>query len=105
MSEIENIKTIILRKFVSDKSRDLSCEVRIDWRTECVDFLLTHGNLEFTTTHQTPKIVIYFESFERVSKVLSGEIHHIDEFMQGKLRSNGYLIPVLQTLHCFRQKP
>ena len=105
MSEIENIKAIILRKFVSDKSRDLSCEVRIDWRTECVDFLLSHGNLEFTTTHQTPKIVIYFESFERVSKVLSGEIHHIDEFMQGKLRSNGYLIPVLQTLHCFRQKP
>ena len=102
MSEIENIKTIILRKFVSDKSRDLSCEVRIDWRTECVDFLLTHGNLEFTTTHQTPKIVIYFESFESVSTVLSGEIHHIDEFMQGKLRSNGYLIPVLQTLHCFR---
>ena len=102
MSEIENIKTIILKNFVSDKSRDLSCEVRIDWRTECVDFLLTHGNLEFTTTHQTPKIVIYFESFERVSKVLSGEIHHIDEFMQGKLRSNGYLIPVLQTLHCFR---
>ena len=102
MSEIENIKTIILRKFVSDKSRDLSCEVRIDWRTEYVDFVLGHGNLEFTTTHQTPKIVIYFESFERVSKVLSGEIHHIDEFMQGKLRSNGYLIPVLQTLHCFR---
>ena len=102
MSEIENIKTIILRKFVSDKSRDLSCEVRIDWRTEYVDFLLSHGNLEFTTAHQTPKIVIYFESFERVSKVLSGEIHHIDEFMQGKLRSNGYLIPVLQTLHCFR---
>ena len=102
MSEIENIKTIIVRKFVSDKSSDLSCEVRFDWRTECVDFLLSHGNLEFKTTHQTPKIVIYFESFERVSKVLSGEIHHIDEFMQGKLRSNGYLIPVLQTLHCFR---
>ena len=102
MSEIENIKTIILRKFVSDKSRDLSCEVRIDWRTECGDFLLSRGNLEFTTTGETPKIVIYFESFERVSKVLSGEIHHIDEFMQGKLRSNGYLIPVLQTLHCFR---
>ena len=102
MSEIENIKTIILRKFVSDKSRDLSCEVRIDWQTECVDFLLSHGKLEFTTTHQTPKVVIYFENFERVSKVLSGEIHHIDEFMQGKLRSNGYLIPVLQTLHCFR---
>ena len=102
MSEIENIKTIILRKFVSDRSHDLSCEVRIDWRTACVDLLLSHGNLEFTTTHQTPKIVIYFESFERVSKVLSGEIHHIDEFMQGKLRSNGYLIPVLQTLHCFR---
>ena len=102
MSEIENIKTIILRKFVSDKSRDLSCEVRIDWRTACVDFLLSRGNLEFTTTGETPKIVIYFESFERVSKVLSGEIHHIDEFMQGKLRSNGYLIPVLQTLHCFR---
>ena len=102
MSEIENIKTIILRKFVSDKSRDLSCEVRIDWRTKCVDFLLSRGNLEFTTTGETPKIVIYFESFERVSKVLSGEIHHIDEFMQGKLRSNGYLIPVLQTLHCFR---
>ena len=102
MSEIENIKTIILRKFVSDKSRDLSFEVRIDWRTECVDFLLSRGNLEFTTTGETPKIVIYFESFERVSKVLSGEIHHIDEFMQGKLRSNGYLIPVLQTLHCFR---
>ena len=102
MSEIENIKTIILGKFVSDKSRDLSCEVRIDWRTECVDFLLSHGNLEFTTTGETPKIVIYFQSFERVSKVLSGEIHHIDEFMQGKLRSNGYLIPVLQTLHCFR---
>ena len=102
MSEIENIKTIILRKFVSDKSRDLCCEVRIDWRTECVDFLLSRGNLEFTTTGETPKIVIYFESFERVSKVLSGEIHHIDEFMQGKLRSNGYLIPVLQTLHCFR---
>ena len=102
MSEIENIKTIILRKFVSDKSRDLSCEVRIDWRTECVDFLLSRGNLEFRTMGETPKIVIYFESFERVSKVLSGEIHHIDEFMQGKLRSNGYLIPVLQTLHCFR---
>ena len=102
MSEIENIKTIILRKFVSDKSRDLSCEVRIDWRTECVDILLRHGNLEFTATGETPKIVIYFESFERVSKVLSGEIHHIDEFMVGKLRSNGYLIPVLQTLHCFR---
>ena len=102
MSEIENIKTIILRNFVSDKSRDLSCEVRIDWRTDCVDLRLSPGNLEFTTTHQTPKIVIYFESFERVSKVLSGEIHHIDEFMQGKLRSNGYLIPVLQTLHCFR---
>ena len=102
MSEIENIKTIILRKFVSDKSRDLFCEVRIDWQTECVDFLLSHGNLEFTTTGETPKIVIYFESFERVSKVLSGEIHHIDEFMEGKLRSNGYLIPVLQTLHCFR---
>ena len=102
MSEIENIKTIILRKFVSDKSRDLSCEVRIDWRTESVVFLLSRGNLEFTTTGETPKIVIYFESFERVSKVLSGEIHHIDEFMQGKLRSNGYLIPVLQTLHCFR---
>ena len=102
MSELENIKTIILRKFVSDKSRDLSCEVRIDWRTECVDFLLSHGNLEFSTTHQTPKIVIYFESFERVSKVLSGDIHHIDEFMAGKLRSNGYLIPVLQTLHCFK---
>ena len=102
MSEIENIKTIILRRFVSDKSRDLCWEVRIDWRTECVDFLLSRGNLEFTTTGETPKIVIYFESFERVSKVLSGEIHHIDEFMQGKLRSNGYLIPVLQTLHCFR---
>ena len=102
MSEVENIKKLIIRKFVSDKSRDLSCEVRIDWRTECVDFLLSHGTLEFTTTHQTPKIVIYFESFERVSKVLSGEIHHIDEFMQGKLRSNGYLIPVLQTLHCFK---
>ena len=102
MSEIENIKTIILRKFVYDKSRDLSCEVRIDWRTECVDFLLSHGNLEFTTMGETPKIVIYFESFERVSKVLSGDIHHIDEFMTGKLRSNGYLIPVLQTLHCFK---
>ena len=102
MSEIENIKTIILRKFVSDKSRDLSCEVRIDWRTECVDFLLSHGNLEFTEKRATPRIIIYFESFERVSKVLTGEIHHIDEFMQGKLRSNGYLIPVLQTLHCFR---
>ena len=102
MNEVENIKKIILRKYVCDKSLDLSCEVRIDWRTDCVDFLLSHGNLEFTTTHQTPKIVIYFESFERVSKVLSGEIHHIDEFMQGKLRSNGYLIPVLQTLHCFR---
>ena len=102
MSEIEHIKTIILRKFVSDKSRDLSCEVRIDWRTECVDFLLSRGILEFTTTGETPKIVIYFESFERVSKVLSGEILHIDEVMQGKLRSIGYLIPVLQTLHCFR---
>ena len=102
MSEIENIKTIIQRKFDSDKSRDLSSEVRIDWRTACVDFLLSHGNLEFTTTVETPQIVIYFESFERVSKVLSGEIHHIDEFMEGKLRSNGYLIPVLQTLHCFR---
>ncbi len=102
MNEIENIKTIILSNFISDKSRDLSCEVRIDWRTECIDFRLNHGNLEFTTTHQTPGIVIYFESFERVSKVLSGQVHHIDEFMQGKLRSNGYLIPVLQTLHCFR---
>ena len=102
MNEVENIKTIILRKFVSDKSRDLSCEVRIDWRTDCVDFLLSHGNLEFTTTVETPKIVINFESFERVSKVLSGDIHHIDEFMTGKLRSNGYLIPVLQTLHCFK---
>ena len=102
MSEIENIQTIILRKFISDKSRDLSCEVRIDWRTDCVDLLLSHGNLEFTTTGETPKIVIYFESVERVSKVLSGDIHHIDEFMTGKLRSNGYLIPVLQTLHCFK---
>ena len=102
MNEIENIKTIILRKFISDKSRDLSCEIRIDWRTEWVDFLLNRGDLEFTTSHEAPKIVIYFESFERVSKVLSGEIHHIDEFMAGKLRSNGYLIPVLQTLHCFR---
>ena len=102
MDEVENIKTIILRKFISDKSRDLSCEVRIDWRTDWVDVLLNHGNLEFTTTGETPKIVIYFESVERVSKVLSGEIHHIDEFMAGKLRSNGYLIPVLQTLHCFR---
>ena len=103
MSEIANIKKIILRKFVSDKSRDLSCEVRIDWRTECVDFSLIDGNLEFTTADEIPKVVIYFESFERVSKVLSGEIHHIDEFMAGKLRSNGYLIPVLQTLHCFRK--
>ena len=102
MSEVENIKTIILGKFIPDKSPDLSCEVRIDWRTECVDFRLIRGNLEFTTTGETPKIVIYFESFERVSKVLSGDIHHIDEFMEGKLRSNGYLIPVLQTLHCFR---
>ena len=102
MNEIENIKTIILRKFISDKSRDLSCEVRIDWRTDCVDFLLSDGDLEFTTSSEAPKIVIYFDSFERASKVLSGEIHHIDEFMAGKLRSNGYLIPVLQTLHCFR---
>ena len=102
MSEVENIKKLIIRKFVSDKSRDLSCEVRIDWRTDCVDFLLSHGHLEFTDTRETPKIIIYFESFERVSKVLSGDIHHIDEFMAGKLRSNGYLIPVLQTLHCFR---
>ena len=102
MSEIENIKTIILKKFVSDKSRELSCEVRIDWRTEYVDFRLIDGNLEFTTVDETPRVVIYFESFDRVSKVLSGEIHHIDEFMEGKLRSNGYLIPVLQTLHCFR---
>ena len=102
MNEVENIKTIILRKFVSGKSRDLSCEVRIDWRTECVDLILSHGNLEFTNTRETPRIIIYFESFERVSKVLSGDIHHIDEFMAGKLRSNGYLIPVLQTLHCFR---
>ena len=101
MNEVENIKTIILGKFISEKSRDLSCEVRIDWRTECLDFLLSHGNLEFTDTRETPKIIIYFESFERVSKVLSGDIHHIDEFMAGKLRSNGYLIPVLQTLHCF----
>ena len=102
MSEVENIKKLIIRKFVSDKSRDLSCEVRIDWRTDCVDFRLRPGNLEFTTTGETPKIVIYFESVERVSKVLSGDIHHIDEFMSGKLRSNGYLIPVLQTLHCFK---
>ena len=102
MNEVENIKKIILRKFVCDKSRDLSCEVRIDWRTECVDFLLSHGNLEFTDMRETPRIIIYFESFDRVSRVLSGEIHHIDEFMEGKLRSNGYLIPVLQTLHCFR---
>ena len=102
MSEIENIKTIILRRFVPDKSRDLSCEVRIDWQTECVDFRLIDGNLEFTTADEVPKVIIYFESFDRVSKVLSGEIHHIDEFMEGKLRSNGYLIPVLQTLHCFR---
>ena len=102
MDEVENIKTIILRKFISEKSRDLSCEVRIDWRTECVDILLNHGDLEFTTRRETPEIVIYFESFERVSSVLSGETHHIDEFMAGKLRSNGYLIPVLQTLHCFR---
>ena len=102
MNEVANIKTIILRKFISEKSRDLSCEVRIDWRTECVDILLNRGALEFTTTRETPKIVIYFESFERVSSVLSGEPHHIDEFMSGKLRSNGYLIPVLQTLHCFR---
>ena len=102
MSEIENIKTIILRKFVSDKSRDLSCEVRIDWRTECIDFRILYGNLVFTTAGEIPKIVIYFESFDRVSKVLSGEIHHVDEFMEGKLRSNGYLIPVLQSLHCFR---
>ena len=101
MNEIENIKTIILGKFVSDKSRDLSCEVRIDWQTECVDFRLIDGNLEFTTADEVPKVIIYFESFDRVSKVLSGEIHHIDEFMEGKLRSNGYLIPVLQTLHCF----
>ena len=102
MSEVENIKKLIIRKFVSDKSRDLSCEVRIDWRTDRLDLLFSHGNLEFTTTVETPKIVIYFESFERVSKVLSGDIHHIDEFMAGKLRSNGYLIPVLQTLHCFK---
>ena len=102
MSEVEKIKTIVLRKFVSDKSRDLSCEVRIDWRTECVDFRIIDGDLKFTTAGEIPKVVIYFESFDRVSKVLSGEIHHIDEFMEGKLRSNGYLIPVLQTLHCFR---
>jgi putative sterol carrier protein len=102
MSEVENIKTIVLKKFVSDKSRDLSCEVRIDWRTDCVDFRIIDGNLKFTTAGGIPKVVIYFESFDRVSKVLSGEIHHIDEFMEGKLRSNGYLIPVLQTLHCFR---
>ena len=102
MSEVENIKKLIIRKFVSDKSRDLSCEVRIDWRTDCVDFRLSHGNLSFTDARETPRIIIYFESFERVSKVLSGDIHHIDEFIAGKLRSNGYLIPVLQTLHCFR---
>ena len=102
MSEVENIKKLIIRKFVSDKSRDLSCEVRIDWRTDCVDFRLSPGNLEITTTGETPKIVIYFESVERVSKVLSGDIHHIDEFMAGKLGSNGYLIPVLQTLQCFK---
>ena len=102
MSEVENIKKLIIRKFVSDKSRDLSCEVRIDWRTDCVDFRLSPGNLEFTTRREIPQIVIYFESVPRVSKVLSGDIHHIDEFMAGKLRSNGYLIPVLQTLHCFK---
>ncbi len=102
MNEVENIKTIILRRFVSDKSPDLSCEVRIDWRTDYVDIFLDDSNLEFTTTRETPRIIIYFASFERVSKVLSGDIHHIDEFMEGKLRSNGYLIPVLQTLHCFR---
>ena len=102
MCETENIKKIILRKFVSGKSRDLSCEVRIDWQTDYVDFRLIAGNLEFMTADETPKVVIYFESFDRVSKVLSGDIHHIDEFMEGKLRSNGYLIPVLQTLHYFR---
>ena len=102
MNEVENIKTIILRKFVSEKSLDFSCEVRIDWRTDCVAFRLIDGNLEFMTADEIPKAVIYFESFDRVSKVLSGEIHHIEEFMEGKLRSNGYLIPVLQTLHCFR---
>ena len=72
MSEIENIKTIILRKFVSDKSRDLFAKSELIGE-QSASIFSDPWKLRFTTTGETPKIVIYFESFERVSKVLSGK--------------------------------
>jgi len=63
-----------------------------------------HGDLQTRiTSEQTPAdITLYFHSADEAAQLLQGSANPVAEFMDGRFRSDGYLIWVFTVLSMFR---
>ena len=69
-----------------------------------VVLILDHGKLQTrVTTDQTPAdITLYFHSAAEAAALLQGSANPVTAFMEGRFRSDGYLIWVFSVLSMFR---
>jgi putative sterol carrier protein len=85
------------RQFNSEKSKGLDACIRIEWNNGHIVFLIRDEQIKFIQD-DNPELIIYFIQKTDVLSLFRGESDPFDAFTQGKLRANGHLIWIFQTI-------
>lgn len=70
---------------------------------EAIAFRIEHGRIEPCAPHVGPfDITLYFHSADEARALLCGSANPVAAFMEGRFRSDGYLLWVFAVLSMFR---
>ncbi|MDP6826122.1 MAG: hypothetical protein QF515_03245 [Pseudomonadales bacterium] len=96
-----------MRKALSESFNAIAAEhfdgaFRIDAGDTKLAFNVRDGHLTALADTDEVDLILYFENASEALDILTGSADVIDAFMQGRFRSDGYLIWVFTLLAMFR---
>lgn len=99
-----DLKTMLKQQFAADRAADFDLGVELDCADQRHRIDIRNGTATFYKSAEqapTAELVLYFRDEQKAKEILSGHLNPLDAFMQGELRSNGYLFWVFRTLAIF----
>lgn len=99
-------------RFNPNHQTGLDAKIALDWRDGKIEFSVCDECLEFASNsgqasgdEEPAELVIYFDCEATARRLLSGQGDPMASFVNGEIRSNGYLIWVFHAFAAFAGKP